>query len=74
MCIRDRHVGTCNKHTLNRKLWPFKVIVGDQLTCKNIWGAKHWRLPEITPEITPENTLSWVKEIPGTKAIIVIVH
>ena len=39
------------------------MVVGDQLTCKNIRGVKFWR----KPEIRPENTLSWVKEIPGTK-------
>ena len=39
-----------------------KVVIGDQMTCKNIRGSKIWR----QSEINSINKLSWVKEVPGT--------
>lgn len=38
-----------------------KVVIGDQLTCKNMRGVKLWRLPEINPV----HRLQWVNEVPG---------
>ena len=47
-----------------------QVFVGDQLTCKNIRGAKLWR----APEINPENRLQWANETPGMYKMCVYVH
>ena len=38
-----------------------KVAIGDQLTCKNMRGAKLWQLPKINPV----HRLQWVNEVPG---------
>eukprot|EP00118_Oscarella_pearsei_P019716 m.211047 g.211047 ORF g.211047 m.211047 type:complete len:424 (+) comp39750_c0_seq3:337-1608(+) len=38
------------------------AIVGDQLTCKNVRGAKRLR----QPERNEQNKLNWAKESPGT--------
>ena len=42
-----------------------KVVIGDQLTCKNIRGAKKWR----EPELVAINRLQWANEVPGKKNI-----
>ena len=47
-----------------------KVVIGDQMTCKNIRGGKLWR----QSEIHSINKLSWVKEIPGTINIIMDIY
>lgn len=36
-------------------------VVGDQLTCKNIRGAKRWR----ASDITDLDQLKWANEVPG---------
>lgn len=38
-----------------------QIVVGDQLTCKNIRGCKLWR----QPEVDPKERLGWAKEMPG---------
>ena len=38
-----------------------QVVVGDQLTCKNIRGAKLWRCPELNVI----DQLKWANEVPG---------
>lgn len=46
--------------------WILKqVIVGDQLTCKNIRGCKVWR----QAELDLKDRLTWAHEVPGTKQI-----
>ena len=37
------------------------MVIGDQMTCKNMGSAKHWR----QPEVNAQDRLTWVKEIPG---------
>ena len=39
----------------------FKVVVGDQLTCKVIRGCKEWR----QSESDIKERLAWVNETPG---------
>ena len=38
-----------------------QIVVGDQLTCKNIRGCGLWRLPEVDPK----DKLTWAHEVPG---------
>lgn len=45
----------------NVNLYFYWLVVGDQLTCKNIRGCKLWR----QPEIDPKERLGWANEIPG---------
>ena len=45
-----------------------QVIIGDQLTCKTIRGAKRWKLPEVDPK----DKLTWACEIPGKRNSIFI--
>lgn len=42
-------------------IFTLQLVLGDQLTCKCIRGAKVWR----QAEREPKDTLSWAKEIPG---------
>ena len=44
-----------------------QVVIGDQMTCKNIRGAKQWR----QSEICSINKFSWVKEVPGITVLTV---
>jgi hypothetical protein len=39
-----------------------QIVVGDQLTLKNIRASKLWR----QAEVESHNRLSWVNEVPGT--------
>ncbi|XP_065836866.1 uncharacterized protein [Oscarella lobularis] len=47
-----------------------EAVVGDQLTCKNIRGAKRLR----TPEPCTLNTLHWAKESPGKIYIVTVAN
>ena len=38
-----------------------KVVVGDQLTCKNIQAMKTWT----QSEVEPRHRLQWAHEVPG---------
>jgi len=38
-----------------------QVVIGDQMTCKNIRTGKLW----MTPEIQAVNQLKWANEVPG---------
>jgi len=38
-----------------------QVVIGDQMTCKNIRTGKMW----MTPEIQAANQLKWANEVPG---------
>ncbi len=38
-----------------------QVVIGDQLSCKNIRGSKLWR----QTEVKPIDTLKWAHETPG---------
>ena len=38
-----------------------QVVVGDQLTCKNVRGAKRWR----ASDLTDLEQLNWANEVPG---------
>ena len=38
-----------------------QVVVGDQLTRKNIRGSKRWR----SPEVTSTERLQWAHAVPG---------
>lgn len=40
-------------------------MIGDQLTCKNMRGAKRWRVSEPTRR----ESLAWVREGPGKEFI-----
>ena len=39
-----------------------QIVVGDQMTCKNIRSARAL----MQPEIDPMKQLKWVHEVPGT--------
>ena len=43
-------------------MYIFQVVVGDQLTCKNIHSSKLWR----QNEKNTVDTLAWAHETPGT--------
>ena len=51
-----------------------QVVVGDQLTCKNVRGAKRWR----ASDLTDLEQLNWANEVPGnvnnTHTIIMSKH
>lgn len=51
---------TCT-HTLIHTMCNAQIITGDQLTCKNIRGAKRW----VQSEINPVFRLKWANESPG---------
>jgi len=42
------------------------MVVGDQMTCKNIRGSKLWR----QTEVNSIDKLGWVNEVPGTHIIL----
>ena len=42
------------------------MVVGDQLTCKNIRSSKRWR----QPELNAKDRLTWVNEVPGMQRYI----
>ena len=46
----------------------FQVVVGDQLTCKNIRAMKAWT----QTEVEPKNRLQWAHEVPGRTNYIII--
>lgn len=46
-----------------------QVVVGDQLTCKNIRAMKDWLLTEMQQK----NRLQWAHEVPGKLVIQTIV-
>ena len=49
-------------------LW--QMVVGDQLTCKNVRSSKRWR----QPEVNVQDRLSWAKEVPGNEHVHTHVH
>ena len=50
-----------HSYTLFAILYNSQIITGDQLTCKNIRGAKRW----VQSEIDPLFRLKWANESPG---------
>lgn len=44
------------------------MIIGDQLTCKNIRSSKQWR----QPEVNEKDRLRWAKEVPGIYIIFTV--
>lgn len=57
-------------HTMYTYIVCMQAIVGDQLTCKTIRGAKRWRLPEVEPK----DQLTWAHEIPGECILFTETH
>ena len=45
----------------NVPIFPAQIIVGDQMTCKNIRSARSL----VQAEISPVKRLKWANEVPG---------
>jgi hypothetical protein len=62
--VKDAEISEVKNYYYLRKTCIIKVVVGDQLTCKNIRGAKQWR----ASDFTNTDRLNWANEVPGIAA------
>lgn len=60
----DSQVHKRHNNNLDLLVYDLQVVVGDQLTCKNIRAVKAWT----QTEVEPKQRLQWAHEVPG-KAI-----